>query len=631
MPKANFRGAIAAAIVALSPALAQAQTASSPPSTPFPSPSPSASPLSTIATVSTAERATAPLASTAQTVYVVTKAKIEANGYQTVADALRDVPGITFFQHGAFGAEASFGTLGSLQSIVLLNGNPITAGSDGEVDLDTLSSNGVERIEVVESGGSTLYGSGGAGGIVNIITSVPNGVYGLTSYGSYGDRAVRVAAGNGAFGVTFERHVATNDYPYIAENGLPAGIRNNDEALQTALSLEYGQSFGNWNARASARLSSLDLGVPGAVQFAFGSSQLTPNAYDPSNRNDLSARIANESGKFATSLDVSGSRQALFDNNEGFGPEDAVVDARTNLELEEVDRQSDRDRLVAGIDLSRETLLDVLGAFGPPPSFGVAQAQAALYAQQAIGIGPSGKFYAGLRGENDTPAGSTLEPSAGFQLPAGQLRVGANVASSFIVPTLFDLYYPNFSNPDLLPERDRNINVIVSDPATFLNPRLTLFDRTANNLITTNANFTPVNAGTAHFQGAILSVAPKFGQTIVQLSVTDLPTAIQVANGAVGRVAFEPVLQGTLSIDHPFGGGNFAYGLTAKSVGAHTEGSLGPGSFGQYTTYNAYARGKLANDVVLTARIDDIGNEYYQMFNTYPVPARTYRIELSTR
>src|ERR1700722_12010210 len=200
----DFRGAIVAAIVAVSPALAQAQTAA-----PSPSPSPSTSALSTIATVgSTAERATAPLASTAQTVYVVTKAKIEANGYQSIADALRDVPGITFFQHGAFGAEASFGTLGSLQSIVLLNGNPITAGSDGEVDLDTLSSNGVERIEVVESGGSTLYGSGGAGGIINIITSVPNGVYGLTSYGSYGDRAVRVAAGNGAFAVTFERHVA---------------------------------------------------------------------------------------------------------------------------------------------------------------------------------------------------------------------------------------------------------------------------------------------------------------------------------------------------------------------------------------------------------------------------------------
>jgi outer membrane cobalamin receptor len=98
---------------------------------PVPTPAPTATPLRTIGTVvTTAERNATPLSFTAQTTYVVSRAQIEARGDQTIADAIRDVPGVTFFQHGAFGAEASFGTLGSNQSIVLLNGLPITSGPE---------------------------------------------------------------------------------------------------------------------------------------------------------------------------------------------------------------------------------------------------------------------------------------------------------------------------------------------------------------------------------------------------------------------------------------------------------------------------------------------------------------------
>lgn len=620
--------AVVAAIFCGPGGRAAAQTPS-----PASSPAPSAAPLTTIGTVTTAERYPSSLATTPQTTYVVSRAQIEANGYQTIADAIRNVPGMTFYQYGAFGAQASYGTLGSLRSIVLLNGSPITAGSSGEVDLDTLSSNDVERIEVVESGGSTLYGSGGAGGVINIITSVPRSVYLLASYGSFGDQAVRLAAGNGTVGVSFERHIATNDYPYLAQNGLPGGLRQDAQALQTDGSIEYAQTLGSWNLRASARLSQLNLGLPGPVAFAFGASELTPNEVDPSNRNDLLAKIAHVDGKFTTSFTVAGLHQAVYDNGNGFGPESSIVDSRTNASLEEVVRESDRNALVAGIDLSRESLLDVLGPFGPPVNFTAAQSQSAAYAQQTFGVGAGGTIYAGLRGENDRPAGAILEPALGFQFPVGEWRIAANGASSFIVPTLFDLYYPNFSNPNLLPERDRNLNVVISGNATALNPKLTLFDRTASDLITTGANFLPVNAGRAHFQGAVLSVGPRFGQTIVQLSVTDLPIATQVNNGVTGRIDYEPVFQSTISVQRPEGPGigNIGYGVSAKIVGGHTESYAGPGLYGQYTTFDAYLRARLGPRAVLTARVMDVGNEYYETYFSYPMPARSYRLELSTR
>jgi vitamin B12 transporter len=606
---------------------AVATSAPNPASTPAPSPQPTATAFRTIV-VTTAERKATPLSATAQTTYVVDRAKIEGNGYQTIADAIGNIPGVTLFTHGGFGAQASYGTLGSNRSIVLLDGLPITEGSDGSIDLGALSTNDVERIEVVESGGSTLYGSGGAGGVINIITSVPRSTYVLASYGSFGDRAIRVSAGNGTLGVSFERHVATNDFPYAAQNGLPAGVRTNAQALQTDGSVDYAQTLGPYELRATARFSALDLGVPGAVV----PSALTPDEDDPSNRNDLFAKIARTDGKFTTSIAVSGFRQALFDDGAaGPGSQDALIDARTNVALEEVVRENDRSALVAGLDLSRESVLDILGPFGPPPAFSAAQSQSALYAQQNVGIGPSGKIYAGLRAENDTPAGGILEPAAGFLFPVGQVRIAGNAASSFIVPTLFDLFFPNFSNPNLLPERDRNLNIVVSSDAAFLAPKLTIFDRTSSNLITDGANFLPVNAGKAHFQGATLSIAPRlFPELATEFSITDLATATQANGGIASRVDLEPILRGTISIERPLGAA-YGYGVSARFAGAHTESFAGPGTFGQYSVFDLYARARLAQHTVLTARIDDLGDLHYTTLHGYPMPPRSYRLELSTR
>jgi outer membrane cobalamin receptor len=91
------------------------------------------------------------------------------------------------------------------------------------------------------------------------------------------------------------------------------------------------------------------------------------------------------------------------------------------------------------------------------------------------------------------------------------------------------------------------------------------------------------------------------------------------------------VLQGTISIEHPIANSSLGYGLVSKLVGAHVESYTGPGTFGQYSDFDAYVRARLSPRAVLTARVDDIGDEHFSTFSSYPVPARTYRLEISTR
>jgi vitamin B12 transporter len=598
---------------------------------------PSSTPSPTLKTigsvVTTSERRETPLAETVKPTFVVDRTTIENNGYDTIGEALANVPGMRVFQYGAFGAEADYSAMGSTLggggTQVLLNGVPISAGSTGAVDLGTLSTNGVERIEVVESGGSTLYGSGAPGGVINIVTSVPRETYLNLAYGSFGDRQIRVATGNGVVGVTFERHVATNDYSYAPLNGYPGGVRQNDEALQTDGSIEYKQKIGAYTIRASERSTQLDIGQPGEL------NDLTPDNYNATNRDDLMTEISRTDGNHTASLTLSGMRQGgLFFGGYGVtGPQvSSLIDARSGVSLKEVVDEHGHDALVAGIDLWRESALDTLGPFGPPPNFAAAQSQSAIYAQQTIGIGPDGKTYAGLRAEHDSPAGSIIAPAAGFLLPLGVARVGANVGSSFIVPTLFDLYFPGYSNPNLLPERDRNLDSSITVPKLPITPTLTVFDRVADNLITSNSQFVPINAGTAHFQGATFSLKTRpLHRVVTTFSVTDLWTATQVVSGVTTRADYEPVLSSTLNLEREMGTSNMGFGLAVHIVGAHTESYAAPGDFGSYGTADFYTKFRLPRHGFLTLRMKNLANEQYGSYYAFPQPGRSYRVEWATR
>ncbi len=183
-----------------------------------PSPSPSASPagLRPIGEVVTNDRRPEPIGLTSQPTFVIDRAHIEAFGDRTVDDALRDVPGVELFSYGAFGAQTTYGIRGasSAQTLVLVDGIPVTDPTTGTIEISQFSTVGVKRIEVVESGSSTLYGTSASGGVINIITQVPRGAYLAGSLGSFDDRDVRATVGDGTVGFDFERHVATNAYPY---------------------------------------------------------------------------------------------------------------------------------------------------------------------------------------------------------------------------------------------------------------------------------------------------------------------------------------------------------------------------------------------------------------------------------
>jgi vitamin B12 transporter len=125
-------------------------------------------------TVVTATRVPTPIEEIPAGVTVIDRATIEAHGYNTLTEALADVPGVHVSQSGSTGGQASIFVRGtnSNQVLVLRDGMPITDGSDptGAFNFGTDTLADIERIEVIRGPMAALYGSGAIGGVINLIS-----------------------------------------------------------------------------------------------------------------------------------------------------------------------------------------------------------------------------------------------------------------------------------------------------------------------------------------------------------------------------------------------------------------------------------------------------------------------------
>jgi vitamin B12 transporter len=602
---------------------------------PSPSPSPLASPgLHEIGRVVTSDRRSEPLSSVTKPTFVVDRATLDAYGLATVGSALQDVPGVNIFSYGAFGAQSNYGIRGttSEQTLILRDGVPISTASNGVIDLGTLSTAGLERIEVVESGSSTLYGTNAAGGVINLIDSLHAEPYARVSDGTYGDRDIDLAAGAGAFTVSFERHIATNVYAYPAFNypgaPEPAGTRTNDDARQSVLRLGFVQALGGGvTARITAGDDGIDIGVPGGLDFG-----TTPDARQGTDRSDAQLDLSRSAGAGTFSLTLAGSAQRLSyaDPGPDLGGEDDTYDGRVQTSLRYA-ASGARTDLVTGVDLQRESA--ALSFSGPyaSPGFGAAESQAATYAQFGYSPLAGARLTAGLRAERDTPGGGVVAPSFGLGVPFGGFRLTGNLGESFRVPTLIDLYYPGYSNPTLVPERLANFDLTLAYPNAGGGVSFGVFGRDGSNLIALDpVTFLPYNVSRASLTGlqVVGSTRPLHHLRFTG-SVTDVYRAVDTSTGV--RLPSTPPVVVTAGLERAFDDGPLAFGLRARVVGSSAGDGPEPNAFDSYTDADAYLRYRFAKSCILSFRLQNLGDERYAPIYGYPAPGRTFFVELATR
>jgi vitamin B12 transporter len=134
-------------------------------------------------------------------VTVITAEEIEAKKLPSVADLLRSVPGLEIRSYSGLGTTTTARIRGAQakDTLVLIDGvmlnDPSSIGR--AADLANITSDNIERIEVVRGPMSALYGTSATAGVINIITkkgSEKPSVYGSIEGGSYNTWKAKVGA-----------------------------------------------------------------------------------------------------------------------------------------------------------------------------------------------------------------------------------------------------------------------------------------------------------------------------------------------------------------------------------------------------------------------------------------------------
>lgn len=165
-------------------------------------------------------------------VTVLQREELEARQVNTVAEALRHIPGVQLGSiHGDEGDQVIMQGMQGDQVAVLIDGMPVSASTGSTVNLSRLNLNQVERIEVVRGATSALYGSDAMGGVVNIITAEPARPEGRVRWQgtSYGD----LNTDDAALGLLGEQRLSLS------------GATGQIGPLSNRLSFDFRESYGS--------------------------------------------------------------------------------------------------------------------------------------------------------------------------------------------------------------------------------------------------------------------------------------------------------------------------------------------------------------------------------------------------
>ena len=397
--------------------------------------------------VVTATAAPEPELSVGAATTVITRERIEAGGYRTVAEVLRDVPGVDVVRSGSDGA-VTFAQLrgaNSTQTLVLVDGQRLNSPFFPGYDLSGLTTEDVERIEVVRGPFSALYGSDAIGGVIQIFTRRPGpGMSGRATVeaGNAGQRGGSLFAGygSGPLGVTAGYRDVRID-----------GDRPNADWRSRNGSARIEASAGEVARFAvEAGVDDSRLGVPGPVGGE------TPHARygTREERFALPVTLSPAPGHEATFLlaDVE-SRPVFDDPDSAFSSQTRARSLQARV----------ADAWTAGVNRLTGLVSWERGTVNDSSNFGVnlAGQHTSIWGaglEDTLRIGPRVLLTAGARYDRHSQFGDAWSPRSTVSWISSDSiwKVRASGGSAFRAPTVGELYYPFSGNPDLKPERSRS-------------------------------------------------------------------------------------------------------------------------------------------------------------------------------
>jgi len=486
----------------------------------------------------TATRTEKDIKDTPSAVEIITRKDLDTMGAQTLYEALHMSTSIAIAP-AMIGAGVSIRGMENRHILILVDGQRLTSEESSSTsnvyEWDRINMANVERIEIVRSDASSLYGSDALGGVINVITKKP-GKKEITM--SYSPARYSDDTGNGLDDMSIHYDMGKQG-PYSL--AVTAG-RNHSDAIQepgTSTSNYFGtRKYLNINgAYDLEKDKQLEVKLDFLDEDMQQKSSATSTALYDNSRNSysLGLRGKHHNGDYLlrTYYSEQDKQADSYNSSTGIYTWGTNISTRKTWTLEgsNSNRISNKQLLTSGFEFRTETYEGTRVSAGK-----ASNDYTGLYVQDEYKASDRMLIIPSLRYDGSDNFGSKMSPKLGMTYKMNDhYRLKASAGQGFKAPSLDDMYmymassygYTVIGNPDLKPERSTNYEFGIEGEQGNSFGKLSYFSNDVKNLITTintgGSTYTYENVDKADINGVELELGQKINDKFsVKMSYTYL-------------------------------------------------------------------------------------------------------------
>ena len=444
-------------------------------------------------------------------VTIITREDIEKTQARTVADALKGIVGVEVSPSGGMGSTTSVFMRAneSNATLVIIDGARVNIGSTGLFDFGHLTTDNIEKIEILRGSQSTLWGQDAMGGVINIVTRKGKGIptHSLSfEGGSYGTYKESIQSSGVINAYDYSLSLSRLDvFDQFSADSSWHGTTEDDPYKNTTISTRFGydlstkkrvELMGRW----SKGLYNYDKSS-GADDDRFGNNDqvqvsmpLRLEVNDKWNLTLTPAYAYRDNLSVSTSTKEEWVKYHYFDKT-------TSLDLQNNLEITKdlsfIFGGEYRNQATTSVGNDYDTKFDNWSNF----------IQASYEYKNPSNEYKNFLLTTGYRHDyhSNWDNNVTYKFGGGYYLPKTNTQFNTSWATAFVSPTTDQLWYPpvaTSANPNLLPEENKSfefgIKQIVNKRT---NITITFFNDSHTNKIANDSDFIPQNIAKAHSRG----------------------------------------------------------------------------------------------------------------------------------
>ena len=567
-------------------------------------------------TVVTATRTATRVDEVVSDVVVVDRAAIEASTARTLSELLARNAGLQTTANGGLGKNSTLFIRGteSRHTILLIDGVRFGSATAGQPNYDNIPVDMIERVEVLKGPASALYGSEGVGGVVQVFTR--RGAAGFSTYAtatvgshSHYELATGASGGEGglryAFGVQKLREKGFSSTNPRVQFGNHNPDRDGFDQESLSGSISY-QLTPDWS-------------VSGNLLYADGEVQL-----DDGPGRDARTALKTQVASLGLKGKVTSDWQTELRASTSADKSASIVAASPNRFSTRQNELSWQNNVSTPIGLAvlgleqREQKIESTTLY-PVSERTITSGFVGLNGSQA-----GHSWQANLRRDRNSQFGNANTYFAGYAYqftPAWRAQVSHG--TSFVAPSFNQLYFPNFGNPLLQPERGRNTDVGVTYTQGEHQLKLVRFDNQIRGFIsnTTIASQVP----RARIDGYTLSYDGRFGNLHLRGALDLLDPRNELNGRKLARRADEQV---TLGADYTVGAWQFGTALLYVGERFDDANNTPARALPSYATLDLNAGYTFSKEWKLQASLNNLTDRTYETAYGYNQSGRTAYLTL---